>query len=562
MFMKKLISLKSLKSLIKLWPVLVILALSLFLLRCFAKPGFPETHDGQLYLARFANFYLAVRDGHFPVRWAPNLNYKFGYPIFHFNYYTPYILGLLPYYLGANLETGFKLVILFSFFIGGLFFYLLFRKKFSSLVGLVAAVIYLTAPYQMTDILVRCSIGEIVAFGVLPFVLWALDRLITQASRLNFLIATLGLAFFALTHNIIFFFSIPILLFFSVFTALNLKKPIRQSLWPVIICFALAAGLTLYFWAPALLEKKYTNIDQLDQMNVEYANHFVYLKQLIYSPWGFGYSYPGPNDQMSLQLGPIHWLISLLSLGFLLTVLFKRKKLDWLWPFFSLVFFVAIFFMLPLSAPLWRILPLVNYVQFPWRLLTFATLASTGLVAFLAQKWPKLSIGLALVSVVYISLLVKPDGWFDFDDYFFFEFPFNTSIMGANTPKWYNETHNISLKLGHINDLKGISSINEISWKTQEHVYDIDAAAPTEILERTTYFPGWEVKVDGRLTAIDYQKPDYPGLITFKLPAGQHRVVTRFTEHTPARRLGDTVSLLSLAGLALILVTGWPLKRS
>ena len=543
------------------WPVILILTVSLFLLRWFIKPGFPETHDGQLYLARFANFYLAFRDRHFPVRWAPNLNYKFGYPVFHFNYYTPFIIGLVPYWLGADLETGFKFTILLSFFIGGLFTHLLFKRKISRSAGLVAALVYLTAPYQMTDILIRCSIGEVVAFAILPFSLWALDRLILKPNRLNFIISTLALAFFSLTHNIIFFFSIPILIAYSVFVAFFQQKQTFKQFLPVIGSFTLAAGLTLYFWAPALLEKKYTNIDQLDQMNTEYADHFLNLKQMVYSPWEFGYSYPGPNDEMSLQLGPVHWLIAVISIALLLVVLVKTKKTESSWLFFSLLFVISVLAMLPVSQPVWQILPLVNYVQFPWRLLTFATLASAGLAAYLAQRVGKIAWLLTIIAFIYISLLVKPGGWFDHDDHFYFEFPFNTSIMSANTPIWFNEYHNIALDLGHINDLNGISSINEISWKTQEHVYDINAARDTEILERTTYFPGWQVRVDDQPVAIDYQKPDYPGLITFKLPAGQHRVISRFTENTPARRLGDAVSLISLLCLAAIAVSAWPLKK-
>jgi len=553
---------KKLKNLKQYWPVLIILAVCLFLLRWFIKPGFPETHDGQLYLARFANFYLAFRDRHFPVRWAPNLNYKFGYPIFNFNYYTPFILGLFATTMGADFETGFKLVILFSFFIGGLFCYLLFKKKISQSAGLVSALVYLSAPYQMTDILVRCSIGEIVAFGILPFMLWVLDRLTIKPNRLNFIMATLGLAFFSLTHNIIFFFSVPVLVLYVIFVAFFQHKLTLKKIFPVLLSFALAAGLTLYFWAPALLEKKYTNIDQLDQMNYEYADHFLNLKQMVYSPWGFGYSYPGPDDQMSLQLGPIHWLIALLSTGLLFKFVIKTRKINFHWLFYALLFASSVFFMLPVSLPIWQALPFVNYVQFPWRLLTFATLATAGLAAFLAKKTPKLSWLLVIISIIYISLLVKPGGWFDHDDHFYFEFPFNTSIMGANTPKWFNETHNIFLDIGHINDLNGISTINEISWKTQKHVYDINAARDTEILERTTYFPGWEVTVDGQLATIDYQKPEYPGLITFKIPAGQHRIISRYTENTPARRIGDIVSLLSLAGLAIIIITGWSLKKT
>jgi hypothetical protein len=541
------------RTLWKLLPIIIIFCVSLFLLRSFIKPGFPETHDGQLYLARFANFYLAFRDNHFPVRWAPNLEYKFGYPVFNFNYYTPFAIGLIPTTLGADFETGLKFVIFLSFFSGGLFLYLLFKKRLSRLAGLVSALVYLSAPYQMLDILVRCSIGEIVSLGLLPFMLWAIDRLITKLSRLNFIILTLGIAFFSISHNIIFFFSTPVMILFAIFTALSLKKFTLKKLTPFILSFAIAVGLTQFFWTPALLEKKYTNIDQLDQMSNEYLDHFPTFKQLVYSPWGSGYSYLGPDDQMSFQLGPIHWLISLLAIGFIVYGFQKKKKIDYVKAFYGLLFIFSVFFLTQSSIFIWKLLPFVNYVQFPWRLLTFAILAAAGLSAYLTHLKPKLSIILTVLSLVYITFLVQPTGWFDHDDHFYFEFPFNTSIMGANTPIWFNENHNIFLEIGHMNDLQGISNFNEISWKTQKHVYEIDAARDTEVLERTMYFPGWEVKVDGVKVDIDYQKNEYPGLITFKVPKGKHTIVSRFTENTPPRIIGDTISILSLIVFLLIL---------
>ncbi|MFH1280817.1 MAG: 6-pyruvoyl-tetrahydropterin synthase-related protein [Candidatus Beckwithbacteria bacterium] len=559
MFIKKLFKLVK-----NNWPVILILCVSLFLLRWFVKPGFPETHDGQLYLARFANFYLAVRDHHFPIRWAPNLEYKFGYPVFNFNYYTPFAVGLIATTLGADFETGLKFVIFLSFFVGGLFWYLLFKKKFSKSVGLVSALVYLSAPYQMLDILVRCSIGEVVSLGLLPFILWAVDKLITKLNRLNFIIATLGLAFFSITHNIIFFFSTPVLILFSIFTSLSQKKFTLKKFSPIIISFLIAFGLTQFFWTPALLEKKYTNIDQLDQMNTEYLDHFPTFKQLIYSPWGSGYSYKGPDDQMSFQIGPIHWIISILAIGFILLEYkkSKSKKNNHLKLFFSLLFITSVFFLTPASIGIWKLLPLVNYVQFPWRLLTFAILASAGLAGLLASLKPKLTWFLVILSLVYITLLVKPNGWFNHDDHFYFEYPFNTSIMGANTPIWFNENHNIFLDIGHMNGLQGVSTFQEITWITQKHVYKIDAAQDTQVLERTMYFPGWEVKVDGVKADIDYQKNEYPGLITFKVPAGKHTIISRFTENTRPRIIGDTISLLSLAILLMVLKSKKLFKKS
>lgn len=543
-------------------PIIIIFILTLTLLRSFLNPGFPETHDGQLYLARMANFHLAVKDGHFPVRWAPNLNYKFGYPVFHFNYYTPYILSMVPKVIGADFETSFKLTIFVSLFTGGLFIFLFLKKKFKLLPALLAALVYVAAPYQMLDIFVRLSIGEIVALGVLPVCLYAINCLTEKPNRFNFLISTISIAFFALTHNIIFFFSVPVLFLYSVFASLEEKKFKLKPFMPIILSFALAFSLTLFFWAPALMEKKYTNIDQLPQMQFEYQDHFLNFGQMVISPWDYGYSYAPPKpDEMSLMLGPVHWIIAVIAIGLFISRLIKKKPMSFSYLFYALVFCLSVFAMLPISNFLWKIIPFVRYVQFPWRLLTFTTLATAGLTAFLAKKLPRLTTILAITAIAYTISVVKPGGWFDHDNYFYYEFPFNTSIMSANTPKWFNEDKNIYLKPGRFFDLKGIASLTEVSWKTQKHVYQIDTPEDTEIMDRTTYFPGWQAYVDGQKVPIDYQKNEYPGIITFKVPAGKHLIETRFTENTIPRKLGNTVSILALVALGLILETKWFLAK-
>ena len=51
----------------------------------FSNPGFPYTHDGQNHLARLSNYYLALKQGQFPPRWAPNLDAGLGYTSLNFN---------------------------------------------------------------------------------------------------------------------------------------------------------------------------------------------------------------------------------------------------------------------------------------------------------------------------------------------------------------------------------------------------------------------------------------------------------------------------------------------
>jgi hypothetical protein len=52
---------------------------------------------------------------------------------------------------------------------------------------------------------------------------------------------------------------------------------------------------------------------------------------------------------------------------------------------------------------------------------------------------------------------------------------------------------------------------------------------------------------------VEYQhSPAIAGRIAFSLPAGEYQVTTRFTQNTPARLAGNTISLITILTFA-----GW-----
>jgi len=45
----------------------------------------------------------------------------------------------------------------------------------------------------------------------------------------------------------------------------------------------------------------------IDDTLFNFKDHFPFIKQLIFSPWGHGASLWGPGDGMSFQVGIINW---------------------------------------------------------------------------------------------------------------------------------------------------------------------------------------------------------------------------------------------------------------
>jgi hypothetical protein len=519
--------------------IIGLIVLGLVILRDFLKVGFPQTHDGDMHLARLANLNLAFHDHHFPFRWAKNLNYEFGMPIFNFYYYLLELLALIPMKLGLSIESSLKLVTVGSFIGAAVVWFIHLRPKFGRLGAAAAGIFSLTAIYPLAVIMIRGSLGEILAYFFLVLNFYLLDRLMAKPSRWNYLLVVGGLTAFLLSHNITAVFGLSLL-------ALYGMRRWRVTAW----AFINSLGLSLFFWLPLLFERGYTYFDSI-QTAGELFNHFPTLTQLIYMPWGFGSSVPGVGDTMSFTLGPVHWLT-------VLAAFIGAKK-----GFFHWVFLGFVFLVLPVSSWFWRLFPVLNFVQFPWRLVLFLTLVGSYLAAVAARAHPRLIKVLLAVAVVFTVATVHDQGHFNWPDDFYFHYPFTTTAQLEALPIGYDVAKNFEL-FGYpdrVFSLIGQAvTVEQIVWKTQRHSYVVTVSEDDQLFERTAYFPGWEVSVDGVMQEIIKDNRDYPGLIGYSVTAGRHQILTTFSEFTPARIWGDRLSLVSL-GLLVLTLFFYPRKR-
>jgi len=197
--------------------VLLIILISIINLRYFFQPGLFRAHDIENHLARIANYYIAVKDVHIPPRWAKNLNHKFGYPVFNYNYPLANMLAYPLIVINFCVENSLKIILFFAYFFSGLFFYLWSKRHFSSLAAFVGAVFYLSAPYQFLDLYVRGVVGENLTFALLPAVLYFLKLLMEKVNRKRFLGLVFSTAFFSLSHNVMVLIFTPLIFFFFFF---------------------------------------------------------------------------------------------------------------------------------------------------------------------------------------------------------------------------------------------------------------------------------------------------------------------------------------------------------
>ncbi len=543
--------------------VLVIVCLSLLNLQAYLHAGVPYTHDGDNHVARFANYKVAIKEGQFPPRFAPNLMNHYGYPVFNYNYPLANIVSLpfsmvkLPYSLTFKILMSLSLV-------GGLIgvAWWLTELGFSSKAQMFGMVAFGTAPYLLTTIVHRGNVGELMAMCLLPWLLIAMEKMTRsgrQESSTWLWLGSLLFGMYLLAHNVAAVFGLPFIIGYGL---VRYQKQWRSWL-KFGLMLGVGLGLSLWFWLPALAEKSQVVLDRAG-LSQEYSLHFPTLRQLIFAPVSFGFSFPGQVDSLSLSLGLLQVVLLLLAT---ITLLYNRseKKVSPLEWSSLIIAWLLIGFQLSFTLPIWNVVPFVRYIQFPWRLSLFWPLTMALLSA---GMWDKLRGGLKRLVLVLLLIQVltlarvKAVDYRDYPNLYYEAFGESTTTLNENLPQDFKY-----LNLGDWQPgptiLVGEGEITVNSWNGSRRSYDLKLAKPSVIVEPTMAFLGWETRTKSTVTSefksVAYKNDDLiQGRLAYQLDAGEYHVESAFTQNTWARKIGNGVTGLSLVGLLcwLVMVIG------
>ena len=559
--------------------ILALVILSIFALKSLTTPGFYSSHDGETHTARMAQFYQALADGQFPPRIAGNLYNGLGSPILTYIYPLPYLLGSIVHFFRFSFADSFKIVIGAEFVFSAVACFFWLKEVFGSTrAAFLGALFYVWVPYRFLLIYVRGSISESTAYTFLPLLFYFLTRLPKKRNILNLALTSLSAAFFLMSQDLVAMISIPIIGGYVLLQSIFNKSPkyFLMAALAGILGFAIAS----INYLPSLFERNFIRFDEIYALT--YVSHFVYFKQLIYSPWGYGFSLPGPNDLMSFQIGLTHLLV--LAIFLLVLFVLSLKKISFfknvsnlflrevpgqvlvLTAFFLLVFVISTLLMIQneLISTIWRNFPPLGRIDYPWRLLGLTTFALAFIVAFVAK-----SVKSGLVFVVLVVAVIVANRhhlninesimW---DDNFFLNYPNTATQIGEFTPKWRQTTQ---MPIGFdanqkVKVVQGQAAVGNVSAKSNQVSFELDVTSQNaRILINKFYFPKVVVVIDSKkleafkdftITGPDSLKLDTEketsGLILLDLPNGRHAVKIQYSE-TPLRLFSDYLSLGSLA---------------
>lgn len=532
--------------------VIVILILGYWTIQPLLNSGFFPIHD-DAQVGRVVAMGRALRGGQLPVRWVSDLGYGYGYPIFNFYGPLPYYVGGLFYAAGFSGIAATKIMFGLGIILAGVSMYFAASRFLGRAGAIVAGLFYLYAPYHAVDIYVRAAAGEFWALVFLPLVLWVVGSGKSSA-RAALIFGGLGLAGVILSHTILGYLTVLFYIFgLGLYILLQL---FRRKFNPAAVVRAglpLITGLSLtaFFWLPAIFEMKFTDVASQIGGGADFRDHFICLRQLWDSPWGFGGSTRGCIDGFSFKLGKLHVLLA--TLGFFGWFWQKKRwqRLTTVAVLSVAVAAAAILFTLDASRPVWQILPNFAYIQYPWRFLTFAifglSFLSGAVVVWLKSRlvrWTLVSI-LILVLLLFDAKLFVPQYIYprssaDFESDL--ELKWRVSkISDEYLPREFVRPASAGeVSKSTLPDNPALAIDTQIDTDTYSR-FVIKAERETDMIIQRVYFPGWHYLLDGHEIVAKIQS----GLPHVNISGGAHTFEIRFAD-TPIRTIGNIISILTV----------------
>jgi hypothetical protein len=535
---------------------LALLGLVLLAFHALFRGQLIDGHDATAYPPRVVEFNRAVNDGQIPPVWAPDLGNGHGQPLFEF---APPLLYAAAYpfrAIGCGLTDSLQFALAALCAAGAVAVYRLGRRTLVSRAAAIGgAAAWLFTPYLALDLFVRAAFAEAAGLAVAPIALLGLAAALDQPAAWRIAVGGVLVALVPLAHNAV------ALLLLPAFALLVLVQGNWRACARGLAVLAAGLGLSAFSWVPALVEKDFVKTELLREGHLHWSVHAISALQLLWSPWGYGFSVPGPNDGMSFALGPAHLLIGALGLAVALRSCDRKRRSEAV--AFAVAAATGALLATSWSAPVWSRVETLGYLTHPWRTLllpaTFLPLLVVPGLEWLRQR-TRLC---AVVVLVALNLAhTAPKGFLVYDEEYYSADSIARKGITTTTYEEY-EPRWVSTRPPYTNErLTGqppLVSVQPVSLRSahQEFIASTESRTVAEVA--TFYYPGWRVLVDEQETAV-VPSPGR-GMISFRLPQGTHRIILDLQE-TPVRRLADLVTLVVAAALVLIAVAVRLLARA
>jgi len=500
-------------------------------------------HDFDLHVPSWMETEQQFREGILYPRWVARANYGFGEPLFIF--YPPIsrmigaALGLiLPWRMVPGAYVWLALIL------AGAAMWRCAREWLDPPDAVMASLLYALNPYLIVTAYKRCNYAELLASALFPLLVWGGIRIGRDATKTLLPLAVVFAAIWLsdLPAGVIAAYSLAWLLLGN---ALIRRSP--RPVWYGAIAILAGFGSIAFFLIPATWEQKWVNIAETLRYQWVPENNFLFAQTNTPQMLSF-------NRALSfIALA----LVIVTAIAAILSRRLRRDDRD-VWLLLASLGGLSAFLMFSPSSILWRILPELRFVEFPWRwlspLCTVGALLTASAVAQARRKWALwVAIGFIVVgigaTVVHTvtwnsrhleDLAVAAHSkegyrsvaqWCWPRDSHPSELPNNASLVASPNPEDERDVSQQRVKI-HV-DL----------WSPERKVFSVDSPRPLLLQVKLLNYPAWQARLDGKV--VDLETKRESGQMLLPVPAGSSHAEIKFAR-TWDRTVGIGVSLATV----------------
>jgi hypothetical protein len=303
-------------------------------------------------------------------------------------------------------------------------------------------------------------------------------------------------------------------------------------------------------------------------------SHAIFWRQHFLEALGYGPSIPGPDDTLGINLGFAVLIGVILSVAAVFQRDLRAAQRQRL-AVFILLTFLVLFIMSP-QMPWERIPAVFRYLQFPWRLLIFTAFFGAVALAMASpviDRWihPAILTGLAVIfAIPTLPMILMPPviktmspdqlakwnrRWERHYDIGAPDF-FPKSVSGDYLNPKFLADH--PLPTNRLTVTSGELICDSYTHRGTTYEYSYKASVDSEARIAVFYWPGWELRIDGKLQ-LGNVKLGPNGLVSLNLPAGSHRAELRYNL-SPEGKFARVFSSAA-AGVWLAILFAWMFSR-
>jgi hypothetical protein len=391
----------------------------------------------------------------------------------------------------------------------------------------------------------------------------------------------LGFAAVILTHAITTYLcalAVALMTFFYLLPSNRLDVG-RRGLARLAAASLLALALAAFFLVPQQLELHRVNIG-LQVVKQDYHNYFLFAGAADGSPYRRNWA--GINFAASLII------LAQTSMALLLGFLCRRGQNVIIFSALGLAVF-GLYISLPLSEPLWRYLPGLKFIQFPWRFQPFVALACGLLAASAVDHWKSSPRPLRLLVAASLTWLAIANLAFTFiisrldeprlsrqqvahllgpsdlkpiaieeeqelsdkDDLKMMPYIANQSSYRPRGADF--NLYPPAAQPGGLSFIAGEGRVVSQRLEISRREFHIENDLPARLRIETYHYPHWIARLDGEQVKID---TDHEELMLIDLPAGNHHLVLSFEVRDRPQRIARWVSILAWLALTSWIILG------